>query len=204
MNRPMEPSVVGSSAASHREPAYAGRVARMGASEIRELLKVLEQPDVLSFAGGMSHNLVRKVVLAKQAADLHAATLNQMLIHRVASAVHDARIPKLVAAHAARRDAMLAALKAYMPAGVRWTCPEGGMFVWVTLPDGVDSGNLLRLALAEAKVAFVPGAAFFTDGQGRNTLRLSYALQPETTIREGMRRLGLLVSRLVPQPQVCA
>ncbi len=73
---------------------------------------------------------------------------------------------------------MLAALAAHMPAGVRWTEPEGGLFVWVTLPEGVNGAALLNRAIAEANVAFVPGGAFFADGSGANTMRLSYSLPP--------------------------
>ncbi len=142
-----------------------------------------------------AQDLVGKVVLAKQAADLHSPSLNQMVIHRVASAEYDTVVPKVVALYRARRDAMLAALGAHMPPGVRWTRPDGGMFVWVTLPEGMDGADLLRRALDEEQVAFVPGAAFFADGSGRNTLRLSYSRQPEPAIAEGMSRLGRLVAR---------
>jgi DNA-binding transcriptional MocR family regulator len=92
-----------------------------------------------------------------------------------------------------RRDAMLAALAEHMPAGVTWTEPQGGLFVWVRLPEGCDAAALLQRAVAEARVAFVPGGAFFFDGSGRNSMRLSYSLPDEATIREGIRRLAGLI-----------
>ena len=141
-------------------------------------------------------DLIGKVVLAKQAADLHSPSLNQMIIHRVASTEYATAVPKVIALYRARRDTMLAALAAHMPPGIRWTHPEGGMFVWVTLPKAIDGATLLRRALDEEQVAFVPGAAFFADGSGRNTLRLSYSRQPEAAITEGMARLGRLLARM--------
>ena len=87
---------------------------------------------------------------------------------------------------------MLAALDREMPEGVSWKKPEGGMFVWLTLPEGADSTALLQRSLAEEKVAYVPGTAFFADGTGRNTLRLSFSNGSESVITEGMTRLGRL------------
>ena len=136
--------------------------------------------------------LVQKIVLAKQAADLHSASLSQMIIHRVVSGQVEGVSPLILKTYRGRRDAMLAALGRHMPEGVRWTRPKGGMFVWVTLPEGMDGGALLVAALRE-KIAFVPGAAFHADGTGRNTLRLAYSLQDEGVIEEGMTRLGRVV-----------
>ena len=92
---------------------------------------------------------------------------------------------------------MLNALSRYMPDGVAWTRPTGGMFVWVTLPHHLDGAALLSLSLREEGVAFVPGAAFFADGGSGNAMRLNYSLQSEQAIVEGMRRLGGLVTRQV-------
>ena len=139
--------------------------------------------------------LVQKVVLTKQAADLHSPTLSQMVIHRIATAEYDQIVQRNITAYGARRDAMLNALQAHMPPGVSWTRPKGGMFVWVTLPDGMNGADILKLALAEEKIAFVPGGAFYADSNGQNTLRLAYSLQPEAVIEEGMRRLGRLLTR---------
>jgi DNA-binding transcriptional MocR family regulator len=81
-----------------------------------------------------------------------------------------------------------------MPKGVTWTRPDGGMFVWVTLPPGLDAKGLLARAIHHARVAFVPGGAFFTDHSGKNTLRLSFSLVPPATISEGIRRLAGVVT----------
>ncbi len=134
--------------------------------------------------------VISQMVLMKQAADLHSATINQMAVHQVAEACFETHIPKVRATYQARRDAMLAALQQHMPDGVVWTRPEGGMFIWVTLPVGTDGSDLLARALATEKVAFVPGQAFFPDGSGANTIRLSFSNSDEATIREGIRRLG--------------
>jgi DNA-binding transcriptional MocR family regulator len=80
-----------------------------------------------------------------------------------------------------------------MPAGVSWTHPQGGLFVWVTLPEGIDAAALLQRSLKEAGVAFVPGGAFFHDGRGRNTLRLSYSLPGEADIDRSIARLAQLI-----------
>lgn len=137
--------------------------------------------------------VISRLVLMKQAADLHSATLNQMAIATVARDVFDAHTTMLRQTYAARRDAMLESLTRHMPEGVSWTKPEGGMFIWLTLPKDVDGGDLLRHALETQKVAFVPGQAFFADRSGANTLRLSFSLAREKQIEEGMKRLGAAI-----------
>ncbi|MBO9445407.1 PLP-dependent aminotransferase family protein [Ruegeria sp. R14_0] len=137
-----------------------------------------------------SKPVISQLVLMKQAADLHSATINQMAIDQVARACFDTHIPMLRRVYGARRDAMLQALQDHMPDGVQWTKPEGGMFIWMTLPVGTDGADLLARALETVKVAFVPGGAFFPDGSGTNTIRLSFSNSDEDTIREGIRRLG--------------
>lgn len=138
--------------------------------------------------------VIRKLVLMKQAADLHSSTINQMAIAHVAENGFDAQVAKIKAAYSQRRNSMLAALQKYMPAGVEWTKPEGGMFVWVTLPKGMDGAKLLAKSLETAKVAFVPGQAFFADGSGANTLRVSFSCANDEMIDEGIKRLGSLVA----------
>lgn len=143
--------------------------------------------------------VIRKLVLMKQAADLHSSTINQMAIATVAERGFDEQVKKIHGAYRQRRNAMLLALERYMPAGVTWTKPEGGMFIWVTLPKGTDGAELLAKSIETAKVAFVPGRAFFADGSGENTLRLSFSCANGRMIDEGIRRLGDLVRGEVAQ-----
>ena len=111
-------------------------------------------------------------------------------INTVARGNFAAHTASLRETYSARRDAMLEALAQHMPDGVTWTRPEGGMFVWVTLPKQMDGAELLRASLAEQRVAFVPGQAFFADRSGANTLRLSFSLADPAKIEEGIRRLA--------------
>jgi DNA-binding transcriptional MocR family regulator len=137
--------------------------------------------------------LIRRLVMIKQASDLNNATLNQMVMHRMAEAAFEERVAASCAHYRRRRDAMLAALARHMPKGVSWTEPKGGLFTWLRLPEGQDGAALLTRSLAEAKVAFVPGSAFFFDDRARNTARLSYSLPGEDKIEEGIARLARLV-----------
>ncbi|HJU30810.1 MAG TPA: PLP-dependent aminotransferase family protein [Hyphomicrobiaceae bacterium] len=137
--------------------------------------------------------MIRRLVLVKQASDLNSATINQMVMHRLAEDVHDAQVERARAHYRVRRDAMLSALIRHMPDGVAWTRPKGGLFVWVRLPEGADAALLLERSVREAGVAFVPGGAFFHDGRGRNTLRLSYSLACEADIEAGISALARLL-----------
>lgn len=137
-----------------------------------------------------AEKVISQLVLMKQAADLHSATLNQMAINTVARSVFDEHTMMLRDTYAARRDAMLTALQIYMPDGVSWTKPEGGMFVWITLPKHMDGAGLLKSALEDQRVAFVPGQAFYADRSNANTLRLSFSLADDTQIDEGVKRLA--------------
>lgn len=134
--------------------------------------------------------VISQLVLLKQAADLHSSTINQMAVFQVAQECFDSHVPMLRRAYTARRDAMLEALAQHMPDGVDWTRPEGGMFIWVTLPKDMNGADLLARALETVKLAFVPGQAFFPDDTGANTIRLSFSNSEEDTIREGIHRLG--------------
>ena len=138
--------------------------------------------------------VIRKLVLMKQAADLHSSTINQIAIHQVAERGFDAQVAKIRKTYSHRRDCMLAALAKYMPDGTSWTKPQGGMFVWITLPKGMDGAKLLARSLETAKVAFVPGQAFFADGSGANTFRVSFSCANDEMIEEGISRLGKLIA----------
>ncbi len=137
--------------------------------------------------------LVRRLELAKQAADLHTAQLTQMVVHEVVKdGFLDQHIPTIRTLYANQCQAMLDALEEYFPAGVSWTRPEGGMFIWVTLPRHIDSMKLLDQAIAQ-NVAFVPGAPFYANEPEPNTLRLSFVTVPPEKIRDGIRTLGQLI-----------
>ncbi|RVC58985.1 PLP-dependent aminotransferase family protein, partial [Mesorhizobium sp. M2A.F.Ca.ET.046.02.1.1] len=138
-------------------------------------------------------HVVEKLVLMKQASDLHSPSINQMVMHRVADTIFDTQVEKLIGAYRKRRDALLGALQANMPDGISWSRPEGGMFVWLTLPEGVDATELLARSVKEARVAFVPGNAFYADGTGRNTLRMSFTLADDRAVNEGVPRLAKLL-----------
>lgn len=133
--------------------------------------------------------VVNRLVLMKQAADLHASTINQIILHDVVQHTFDSHVKSLRGHYKERRDAMLSALEEFAPAGVTWTKPLGGMFVWLELPEHVNGTQLLERAIKEANVAFVPGSAFFADRSGQNTIRLSFSATKPERIREGIRRI---------------
>ncbi|WP_068877430.1 MULTISPECIES: PLP-dependent aminotransferase family protein [unclassified Phenylobacterium] len=137
--------------------------------------------------------VIDKLVLLKQGCDLHVSTINQMVAARVVAEGFDGHLERLRAHYRERASAMQTALARHMPMGVTWSKPQGGMFVWLQLPEGLDGAQLLEAALAEERVAFVPGAPFFAVGPEANTLRLSYSLPSPADIDEGVRRLGRLV-----------
>ena len=137
--------------------------------------------------------VIEKIVLLKQGADLHASTINQMVAERIVSDGYETHLERLRSAYRERASAMQAALARHMPMGVTWTKPQGGMFVWARLPEGLDGARLLEAALAEARVAFVPGAPFFAVGAEPNTLRLSYSLPRLDEIDDGVRRLARVI-----------
>lgn len=137
--------------------------------------------------------IVRRLVLIKQASDLNSCQLNQIVMHDLARTVYDQQVETARAVYRQRRDAMLGALERHMPADVRWTRPDGGLFIWLTAADGVDTSALLSRAVAEAGVAYVPGAAFYADGSGRNCLRLSFSMADEAKIDIGIARLAHLL-----------
>jgi len=130
----------------------------------------------------------------KQATDLHTATLTQHVVARLLEGgLLDEQLPRVRALYAAQAAAMLAALRAHMPAGVHWTEPEGGMFVWLTLPGRIDTLRLLDRAI-ERGVVFVPGAPFYAGEPPHNTLRLSFVTVPAATIDRGVTILGELIA----------
>jgi len=140
--------------------------------------------------------VIEKLVLLKQGADLHVSTINQMVAHRAVVEGYDQHLGMLRAAYGANARTILAALERHMPAGVTWSRPQGGMFVWVWLPEGMDGKVVLERALAEERVAFVPGEPFFAEVPTANALRLSYSLPTDAQIEDGVARLARLIGRM--------
>jgi 2-aminoadipate transaminase len=144
--------------------------------------------------------VIRKLVQAKQGADLHTATFNQLVAYEVArGGFLDRHIKLIRQVYGERRDVMLGAMDAYFPPGVEWTHPNGGLFLWGTLPESLNSADVLKAAI-EQKVAFVPGAPFFPAGGGHNTMRINFSNATPDKIREGIARLGRVLYERLGQP----
>jgi 2-aminoadipate transaminase len=142
-------------------------------------------------------DVLRKLVQAKQGADLQTSTFTQMLVYEVAHEGYlDQHIEIIRATYRERRNAMLDAMRDYLPPGVTWNKPEGGMFLWCVLPEGLSSSRLLE-GCVECRVAFVPGSAFYPCGGGENTMRLNFSNARPEVIREGIARLGDAIRRLM-------
>jgi 2-aminoadipate transaminase len=142
--------------------------------------------------------VMEKVVLGKQAADLCTSTLTQYFVREYfAEGRWREYVDSLATVYRGRRDIMVEALAEHFPAHASWTEPEGGLFIWATLPDYIDTGDLLARALRD-DVAFVPGqAAYVDDGRGHNSMRLNFSGVGEDEIREGIRRIGSVIAEQV-------
>jgi 2-aminoadipate transaminase len=140
------------------------------------------------------HAVREKLVLTQEAATLAPPVFSQFAISTyLAEFDWKGQIDTFRAMYAERRDAMLAGLAEYMPEGSTWTTPNGGFFVWVTLPEGIDSHAMLPRAVT-ARVAYTPGTAFYSDGLGSRNMRLSYCFPPPERILEGTKRLGEVIA----------
>jgi 2-aminoadipate transaminase len=141
--------------------------------------------------------VLEKINLGKQGADLCTSTLSQLMVQAYfqQTAWRD-YVDSLTDIYRKRRDTMLDALAEHFPAQCDWTRPGGGLFIWATLPDFIDTTDLLARALRD-NVAFVPGEAAFLDGRGRNSMRLNFSGSDEESIREGIRRIGEVVTEQV-------
>jgi 2-aminoadipate transaminase len=141
--------------------------------------------------------VLEKINLGKQAADLCTSTLSQLMVQAYFAEGHwRDYVESLTEIYRGRRDTMLDALADHFPPQAEWTRPSGGLFIWATLPDFIDTTDLLARALHE-NVAFVPGEAAFLDGRGRNAMRLNFSGSDEDAIREGIRRIGEVVTEQV-------
>ncbi|HQA70024.1 MAG TPA: aminotransferase class I/II-fold pyridoxal phosphate-dependent enzyme, partial [Aggregatilineales bacterium] len=129
-------------------------------------------------------------VQAKQGADLNTGTFAQMVAYETATdGFLEEHVAMLRNVYRERRDLMLSLMDELFPPGVTWTRPGGGLFLWVTMPEGIDSAKLLERAV-EKKVAFVPGSPFYANGGGENTMRINFSNATPEQIREGVTRLA--------------
>jgi 2-aminoadipate transaminase len=141
--------------------------------------------------------VIRKLVQAKQGTDLHTATFNQVVAYEVLkNGFLNEHINLIRSVYRERRDTMLNGLASEMPAGVQWTHPEGGLFLWATLPEEMDTSEIFSAAVQE-KVAFVPGASFFPLGGGFNTMRLNFSYSNPEQIEMGIKRLAKVIRKFM-------
>ncbi|MCK4241194.1 MAG: PLP-dependent aminotransferase family protein, partial [Candidatus Atribacteria bacterium] len=141
--------------------------------------------------------IIEKLVIMKQATDLCTTILNQLIAYEYCCQSDiDKNIESNIEIYRKKRDVMLEALDKYFPAEATWTKPEGGFFVFVTLPEYIDTGEMFPEAIKE-KVAYVSGAPFFANGKGKNTMRLSFCYPNEKDIEEGIKRLGQVIKKKI-------
>ncbi len=141
--------------------------------------------------------VIHKLVMAKQGADLHTSTFSQMVAYEVGKdGFINEHVKEIRKIYRERRDVMLDTLSEHMPEEVKWTHPQGGLFLWLTLPECIDSRELLEEAL-KFKVAFVPGTAFFASGGHANTMRLNFSHPTPEKINEGIGRLGQAIKGFI-------
>jgi 2-aminoadipate transaminase len=143
-------------------------------------------------------DFIDRVATAKQTTDVLSNSLTQRAVHRyVTDNDLDAHIETIVKQYRIQRDMMMAAMEQYFPVGVKWQIPHGGMFVWVTLPEGMDAAALLPMVIEQAKVSYVPGTPFYADNSGANTLRLNFSNPTPELITEGIERLGKVLKNQI-------
>ncbi|HKR99508.1 MAG TPA: PLP-dependent aminotransferase family protein [Candidatus Dormibacteraeota bacterium] len=141
--------------------------------------------------------VLEKINQGKSGADLCTSTLSQLMVQAYFKEVRwRDYVESLTALYRDRRDTMLDALADYFPPQAEWTRPGGGLFIWATLPNFIDTTDLLARALRD-NVAFVPGEQAYLDGRGRDSMRLNFSVSDEETIREGIRRIGSVIEELV-------
>jgi 2-aminoadipate transaminase len=141
--------------------------------------------------------VIQRLVQAKQGTDLHTGTFVQMVAYEIGhGGFLDKHVQHIRSVYGTRRDAILASLQRHMPPGVRWTKPQGGLFIWAEVPEHLNTADILKEAVGEL-VAFVPGSAFYDDGSGQNTMRLNFSNASPEKIDEGMARLGGVIRRFL-------
>lgn len=141
--------------------------------------------------------IIEKLVIMKQATDLCTTILNQLIAYEYCSNYDIYKnIKSNIEIYRKKRDVMLEALEKYFPPEATWTKPEGGFFVFATLPEYIDTDEMFPEAIEE-KVAYVSGASFFANGEGKNTMRLSFCYPSEEDIEEGVKRLGQVIKKKI-------
>ncbi|MBN2281773.1 MAG: PLP-dependent aminotransferase family protein [Candidatus Marinimicrobia bacterium] len=141
--------------------------------------------------------IIDKFVVLKQSVDLCTPSFNQLILASyIEKGMMKETIEKAKKCYKPKKDAMLKSLEKFMPPGVRWSKPEGGMFLWVELPESIDTKEIFMTAI-EHDVAYVIGAPFYHDGRGKNTMRLSYSFPSLEQIREGIERLAKMVKSIL-------
>jgi len=142
-------------------------------------------------------DVMEKIIMAKQSSDLHSNYLSQRAVYQyLIDNDFDEHIQNIRKVYKKQRDMMVSMIDEHFPQEVQCTKPEGGMFLWVTLPENISSLNLFKLTTKE-NVAFVPGKAFYVDGGGDNTLRLNFSNSDEERIEEGIKRLANVIKRIL-------
>jgi 2-aminoadipate transaminase len=142
------------------------------------------------------NDLIQKAVTAKQSVDLCSPPFNQAILSEYLNrGLLEKQITVIIKAYREKRDFMIAMLATYMPKlpGLKWTQPQGGLFLWVTLPEEMDAGELFHSAI-EKQVAYVVGTAFYPDGGGRNSFRMNFSYSSKAEIEEGVKRLGQVIA----------
>ena len=138
-----------------------------------------------------SPEILEKFNISKQAADLQASTISQMEMAKFIEMYDlDAHVEKIKEVYGKRRTIMLDAMDEYFPEGVTFTRTDGGLFTWVTLPEGIDAAQLMKDVVLPNNVAYVPGEPFYPNGGNANHFRMNYSCMPEDKIVEGVKRLG--------------
>jgi len=140
-------------------------------------------------------DVTKKMVIAKQSVDLCTPTFTQSIAYRfIRDGYMERHIPRIIEMYKRKRDLMLDALEKYFPEGCKWTHPHGGMFLWATLPEHIDTKDMFKDAIKE-KVAYVHGRAFYVDGGGSNAMRLNFSNPSDEEIAEGIKRLGKVIEK---------
>lgn len=143
-----------------------------------------------------THDIIERVIVAKQSSDLCTPVFNQMVAAKyLSSGAYDTNLEKTCALYKRKKEVMVSSFEEFMPKGVTWTNPEGGLFLFLKLPEQFDTRELFDLAIKE-NVAFVIGEAFHSDGSGKNTMRLNFSFASDDKIREGVRRLASAIRQL--------